>query len=75
VAVLLPFREALMLLSLAFVAAMIVDQRTLAGQGLPVWFVLEEFPALGHMRSIESAAGLMAVEFFEETHGVQAVIC
>lgn len=28
--------------------------------GLPVWFVLEEFPALGHMRSIETAAGLMA---------------
>lgn len=27
---------------------------------LPVWFVLEEFPSLGHMRSIESAAGLMA---------------
>ena len=27
---------------------------------LPVWFMLEEFPALGHMRSIESAAGLMA---------------
>lgn len=27
---------------------------------LPVWFLLEEFPALGHMRSIESAAGLMA---------------
>lgn len=27
---------------------------------LPVWFVLEEFPALGHMRVIESAAGLMA---------------
>ncbi len=26
----------------------------------PVWFVLEEFPALGHMRSIEAAAGLMA---------------
>jgi type IV secretion system protein VirD4 len=26
---------------------------------LPVWFVLEEFPALGHMRSIETAAGLM----------------
>lgn len=39
VAVLLPFRDALMLLSLGFVAAMIVDQRTLAGQGLPVWFV------------------------------------
>lgn len=28
--------------------------------GLPVWFVLEEFPALGHMRPIETAAGLMA---------------
>ena len=27
---------------------------------LPVWFVLEEFPALGHMRSIEISAGLMA---------------
>ena len=27
---------------------------------LPVLFVLEEFPALGHMRSIETAAGLMA---------------
>lgn len=27
---------------------------------LPVWFVLEEFPVLGHMRSIETAAGLMA---------------
>lgn len=27
---------------------------------LPVWFILEEFPALAHMRSIETAAGLMA---------------
>ncbi len=27
---------------------------------LPVWFILEEFPSLGHMRSIETAAGLMA---------------
>lgn len=27
---------------------------------LPVWFVLEEFPTLGYMRSIETAAGLMA---------------
>jgi type IV secretion system protein VirD4 len=26
----------------------------------PVWFILEEFPSLGHMRSIETAAGLMA---------------
>lgn len=27
---------------------------------LPVWFVLEEFPTLGHMKVIETAAGLMA---------------
>jgi len=27
---------------------------------LPVWFVLEEFPTLGHMKSIEMAAGLVA---------------
>jgi type IV secretion system protein VirD4 len=27
---------------------------------LPVWFVLEEFAALGHMRPIATAAGLMA---------------
>lgn len=27
---------------------------------LPVWFVLEEFPTLGHMRSIETTAGLLA---------------
>jgi type IV secretion system protein VirD4 len=27
---------------------------------LPVWFVLEEFAALGYMRSIETAAGFMA---------------
>jgi type IV secretion system protein VirD4 len=27
---------------------------------LPVWFVLEEFAALGHMRAIETAAGFMA---------------
>jgi type IV secretion system protein VirD4 len=27
---------------------------------LPVWFVLEEFPTLGYMRSIETAAGLVA---------------
>jgi len=27
---------------------------------LPVWFVLEEFPTLGHMRSLETAAGLLA---------------
>ena len=27
---------------------------------LPVWFVLEEFPTLGYMRSIEISAGLLA---------------
>lgn len=27
---------------------------------LPAWFVLEEFPALGHMQPIETAAGYMA---------------
>lgn len=27
---------------------------------LPVWFVLEEFPTLGHLKVIETAAGLMA---------------
>ncbi len=39
VALLLPYRDALTLLSLTFIAAMVVDQRWLAGQGLPVWFV------------------------------------
>lgn len=28
--------------------------------GLPVWVILEEFAALGHMRSVERAAGFMA---------------
>lgn len=37
-----------------------VERRPVPRGGLPVWFVLEEFPALGHMRSIEIAAGLMA---------------
>ncbi|MBU3694786.1 MAG: DUF3429 domain-containing protein [Rhodocyclaceae bacterium] len=39
VALLLPYRDALTLLSLAFIGAMFADQRWLAGQGLPVWFV------------------------------------
>jgi hypothetical protein len=39
VALLLPYRDALMLLGLAFIAAMFVDQRWLAGRGLPAWFV------------------------------------
>ncbi|MFT4117875.1 type IV secretory system conjugative DNA transfer family protein [Bradyrhizobium sp.] len=37
-----------------------VERNAVPRGGLPVWFVLEEFPALGHMRSIETAAGLMA---------------
>lgn len=39
VALLLPYRDALTLLSLTFIAAMIADQRWLSGLGLPVWFV------------------------------------
>jgi len=39
VALLLPYRDALTLLSLAFIGAMFADQRWLAGCGLPVWFV------------------------------------
>lgn len=39
VALLLPYRDALTLLSLAFIAAMFADQRWLAGHGLPSWFV------------------------------------
>jgi type IV secretion system protein VirD4 len=37
-----------------------VERRPVPRGDLPVWFVLEEFPALGHMRSLETAAGLMA---------------
>lgn len=37
-----------------------MEKAPVARGSLPVWFVLEEFPALGHMRSIETAAGLMA---------------
>jgi len=37
-----------------------VERAPVPRGGLPVWFVLEEFPSLGHMRSIETAAGLMA---------------
>jgi len=39
VALLLPYRDALTLLSLTFIAAMFADLRWLAGQGLPLWFV------------------------------------
>ena len=37
-----------------------MERAPVARGQLPVWFVLEEFPSLGHMRSIETAAGLMA---------------
>lgn len=37
-----------------------LERKSVPRGALPVWFVLEEFPALGHMRSIETAAGLMA---------------
>lgn len=41
--------------------ALIAMERNPVPRGsLPVWFVLEEFPSLGHMRPIETAAGLMA---------------
>jgi len=41
-------------------ALTILERAPVPSGRLPVWFVLEEFPALGHMRSIETAAGLMA---------------
>jgi type IV secretion system protein VirD4 len=48
-------------LRLVIQLALAALERTRVPRGeLPVWFVLEEFPALGHMRSIETAAGLMA---------------
>lgn len=48
-------------LRLVIQQALAAMERNPAPRGaLPVWFVLEEFPALGHMRSIEAAAGLMA---------------
>lgn len=48
-------------LRLVIQQALAALERTRVPRGqLPVWFVLEEFPALGHMRSIETAAGLMA---------------
>lgn len=41
--------------------AMAAMERTPTRPGaLPVWFVLEEFAALGYLRSIETAAGYMA---------------
>lgn len=41
-------------------ALAVLERAPVPRGALPVWFVLEEFPTLGHMRSIETAAGLMA---------------
>lgn len=37
-----------------------MEQTETRARSLPVWFVLEEFSALGYMKSIETAAGFMA---------------
>ena len=37
-----------------------MERRPVPHGGLPVWFILEELATLGHMKSIETAAGLMA---------------
>lgn len=39
IAVLLPYRDALVLLALSFIGALIADQRWLGACGLPRWFV------------------------------------
>ena len=41
-------------------ALVAMERRPIPRGRHPVWFVLEEFPVLGHMRPIETAAGLMA---------------
>jgi len=40
--------------------ALIAFERTRATQTIPLLMVLDEFPVLGHMKSVETAAGLMA---------------
>jgi type IV secretion system protein VirD4 len=45
---------------LMILLALSVMERTQAKPPAPVLFVLDEFPALGHMQVIETAAGLMA---------------
>lgn len=47
-------------LRLMILQALSVMERTPGKPKLPVLFVLDEFPALGHMQAIETAAGLMA---------------
>jgi len=47
-------------LRLMILLSLSVMERTPGKPELPVLFVLDEFPALGHMQAIETAAGLMA---------------
>ena len=47
-------------LRLMILLALSVMERTKAKSPAPVLFVLDEFPVLGHIQSIETAAGLMA---------------
>ena len=47
-------------LRLMILLTLSVMERTEGKPKLPVLFVLDEFPALGHMQAIETAAGLMA---------------
>ena len=41
-------------------ALIAMERRPIPRGRLPVWFLLEEFSALGHLRALEAAAGLMA---------------
>jgi type IV secretion system protein VirD4 len=47
-------------LRLMILQSLSVMEQTPGKPDLPVLFVLDEFPALGHMQAIETAAGLMA---------------
>lgn len=51
------YRWLRLIIQMAFAA---MERSPIPRGELPVWFVLEEFPSLGHMRSIETAAGLVA---------------
>ena len=47
-------------LRLMILLSLSVMERTRGKPKLPVLFILDEFPALGHMQALETAAGLMA---------------
>lgn len=47
-------------LRLMILLALSVMERTNVKPPAPVLFVLDEFPVLGHLQTIETAAGLMA---------------